>query len=132
MFGFRKGIEFLDWLSNCQLLKLHRAARCCFLLLTLLCLSRLLRHKTASDDDFVALCRLRRGAAQDSVGALLDRPVSTDSLALRHEDVWAAGGKLHLFLISALYGQRFSQRRETANFWVVTLCILAGGYQRPS
>jgi hypothetical protein len=32
----------------------------------------------ATDDEFVELCRLRRGAARDSLGALLDLPVSSE------------------------------------------------------
>lgn len=40
------------------------------------CLFRLLRDKTATDDEFVELCRLRRGAALDGLGTLLDLPVS--------------------------------------------------------
>lgn len=37
---------------------------------------RLLREKTATDDEFVEFCKLRRGAAQDTLEALLDLPVS--------------------------------------------------------
>lgn len=38
---------------------------------------RLLREKTATDDEFVEFCKLRRGAAQDTLEALLDLPVSS-------------------------------------------------------
>jgi hypothetical protein len=36
----------------------------------------LLREKTATDDEFVEFCKLRRGAALDTLEALLDLPVS--------------------------------------------------------
>jgi hypothetical protein len=39
-------------------------------------LFRLLREKTATDDEFVEFCKLRRGAAQETLEALLDLPVS--------------------------------------------------------
>lgn len=35
---------------------------------------QLLREKTATDDEFVEFCKLRRGAAQDTLEALLDLP----------------------------------------------------------
>ncbi|XP_069705740.1 uncharacterized protein [Periplaneta americana] len=37
---------------------------------------QLLREKTATDDEFVEFCKLRRGAALDTLGTLLDLPVS--------------------------------------------------------
>jgi hypothetical protein len=38
---------------------------------------RLLRDKTATDDEFVEFCKLRRGAARDTLETLLDLPVSS-------------------------------------------------------
>lgn len=52
-----------------------------FVVLTdvVLCLDRFLREKTAADDDFPELCKLRRGAAKHSLPSLLDLPVSIPS-----------------------------------------------------
>ncbi|KAG8187319.1 hypothetical protein JTE90_011689 [Oedothorax gibbosus] len=42
----------------------------------------LLKEKESSDEDFVALCQLRQGAAKYSLAALLELPVSPVSFLL--------------------------------------------------